>query len=73
MLKKHQNLLLVIVLFFLFAAYFYNLMFGDKSLTQLLKLQDNLKVMQERVSKLKHENVILQKEYFELKELEGDE
>jgi len=47
------------------------LMFGTRSFSRMLDLENSVKALEKRVSDLKKENEKLQKEYFELKELEG--
>lgn len=47
-----------------------NLLFGANSLEMLIKLQNREFVLKEKVLQLQNENARLQKEYFELKELE---
>jgi len=60
-------LLLTVVL----GIYILNLMFGNRSLSQMIELQTTEKILQDKVKEIKRENEKLQKEYFELKELEG--
>ena len=47
-------------------------MFGKHSFSRMLDLDNNVKILEKRVQNLKQENAKLQKEYFELKELEGE-
>lgn len=47
-----------------------NLLFGANSLEMLIKLQNREFLLNEKVLQLQNENARLQKEYFELKELE---
>ena len=56
----------------LIALYIVDLMFGTKSFSNLIDLENSVKVMEKRVKELKKENAKLQKSYFELKELEGE-
>ena len=51
----------------------YDLLFGSRSYTRLLDLKNEYKILQKNVKELKKKNEKLQKEYFELKELEGGE
>ncbi len=67
------KIILVVIAAFLFAIYIYNLMFGSRSYTRLLNLQNQYKTLQKSVKNLKNKNQKLQKQYFELKELEGGE
>jgi cell division protein FtsB len=69
--KIDLKIVLVILLSFLFGIYVFNLLFGEKSLSRMLDLQKEYKILDKKVKDLKKENSILQKEYFELKELEG--
>lgn len=48
------------------------LLFGDNSLEILLGLEEYESYLEDQVESLKHENAALQKDYFELKELERD-
>ncbi len=48
------------------------LLFGDNSLEVLLKLESYEDQLKDEVVRLKQENSILQKEFFELKELDAD-
>jgi len=65
------KVVLVILFSFLFAFYVFNLLFGDKSFSRMVDLQREKNILNKKVQNLKKENTILQKEYFELKELEG--
>jgi len=71
--KKTIDLKVVLVMLFsfLFAFYVFNLLFGDKSFSRMVDLQREKNILDKKVQNLKKENTILQKEYFELKELEG--
>ena len=48
------------------------LLFGDNSLDVLLNLEEYENYLKDEIYRLKHENAALQKEYFELKELQPD-
>jgi cell division protein FtsB len=48
------------------------LLFGDNSLEVLLELEEYERYLQDEIGRLKAENAHLQKEYFELKELDPD-
>ncbi|NPA87453.1 septum formation initiator family protein [Caminibacter pacificus] len=65
------KILIVIAASILVGIYIINLMFGERSFSQMIELQNTKKILQQRVNNLKKENEKLQKEYFELKELEG--
>jgi cell division protein FtsB len=69
--KVDLKIILVILLSFLFGIYIFNLLFGEKSFSRMLDLQKEYKILNKKVKDLKKENTTLQKEYFELKELEG--
>ncbi|MBE3021998.1 septum formation initiator [Campylobacter sp. 7477a] len=62
----------VIVCVIVFAIYIGNMMFGKRSLDVMLSLQSKKERLAEDVEILKKRNAKLQKEYFELKELEPD-
>ncbi|BBG64824.1 hypothetical protein NNO_0122 [Hydrogenimonas sp.] len=49
------------------------LLFGPNSLTVLLGLEEQRSVYERHIKSLKAENAALQKEYFELKQLEPDQ
>ena len=70
--KFDYRILVVIFLAIIVAIYIVNLMFGSHSFSRMLDLDNNVKILEKRVQNLKHENAKLQKEYFELKELEGE-
>jgi len=73
-IKKRFNYKTVLVIISAVVIVFYiaNLMLGKRSFLKLLDLQNSVEVLQKRVNELKKENENLQKEYFELKELEGN-
>ena len=48
------------------------LLFGDNSLQVLLELEEYENYLKEDIERLKTENATMQKEYFELKELDAD-
>ena len=66
------KIVLVVIIALLLVVYTFNLMFGKRSFSKMLDLNTQLKMLNKRVDKLKKKNQILQKEYFELKELEGN-
>ena len=70
--KIDWRIVLVIFVALLLMAYTINLMFGKRSFSKMLDLDTQLKVLNKRVDKLKKKNQALQKEYFQLKELEGN-
>jgi len=61
------------VVMILFGIYVGALMYGDNSLTVLNQLKQQKKELLAEASRLKSENQRLQKEFFELKQLEGGE
>ncbi len=67
------KIIIVIIVAILFAFYVYDLLFGSRSYTRLIDLQNEYKLLQKHVRELKSKNEKLQKEYFELKELQGGE
>ena len=69
--KSDLKVVLVVIIAFLFAFYVYDLLFGSRSYMRLLDLSSEYKTLQKNVKELKKKNEKLQKEYFELKELEG--
>jgi cell division protein FtsL len=71
--KVDLKIVLVIVGAILFALYILDLLFGSRSYMRLLDLQNEYNKLQTHVNTLKKKNEKLQKEYFELKELEGGE
>ena len=70
--KFDLKIVLVVIVSIILSIYLIDLMFGKHSFSRLLDLDNNLKVLKKRVNELKKENQHLQKEYFELKELEGN-
>jgi len=69
--KVDLKVVLVVIVAFLFAFYVYDLLFGSRSYIRLLDLSSEYKTLEKNVKQLKNKNEKLQKEYFELKELEG--
>ena len=70
--KIDLKIVLVVIVSVILSIYLIDLMFGNHSFLRLLDLDNNLKVLNKKVTELKKENQHLQKEYFELKELEGN-
>jgi cell division protein FtsB len=66
------KIIIVIIAAIIIAFYIAELMFGVRSFSKMIDLQNSVKVLEKRVTYLKKENEKLQKEYFELKELEGE-
>jgi len=73
--KKEFNFKLLFLIIGVIGIAFYTgfLIYGDKGLNELLELQSQEKKLQFIVDKLQKENMKLQKEYFELKDIEGNE
>ncbi len=67
-----SKIVLIVIASVLIGVYMYDLMFGKKSFSYLIDLENSVEIMEKRVEKLKKENARLQKAYFELKELEGE-
>ncbi len=67
-----SKVVLIVIASVLIGVYMYDLMFGKKSFSYLIDLENSVEIMEKRVEKLKKENARLQKAYFELKELEGE-
>jgi hypothetical protein len=61
-------LLSLVVIFF--GIYVGDILFGKSSLEVLLELQENRDNLKQNVKVIKEKNALLQKEYFELKQLE---
>jgi cell division protein FtsB len=52
--------------------YFFELLVGGNSFLRVAELEKQKEFLKKEVEKLKKENAILQKKYFELKELENE-
>jgi cell division protein FtsB len=72
--KKDINYKLIILVVFviLFAVYVGNLLFGNKSVSRLVELQNQREILEKEVKKIENDNSKKQKKYFELKQLEGN-
>ena len=70
--KIDLKIILIIITAIILGFYITDLMFGKRSLSRMIDLNNNLNLVNKRVNSLKKENAKLQKEYFELKELEGE-
>ena len=66
---KILSLLVVVVGFGIYVG---DMLFGKSSLDVLLNLQSEKQILERSVDELKRSNAILQKEYFELKDLDPD-
>ena len=69
----YGKILLLVLFVIAFGIYVGDVLFGKSSLEVLLDLQDKKSELIENVKKIKEQNAILQKEYFELKQLEPQE
>lgn len=56
----------------LFGLYIGDVLFGKSSLDVLLNLQEDKDTLMVKIQSLKEENAVLQKEYFELRQLDPD-
>jgi cell division protein FtsB len=70
--RTNRRVILVVLLAMMVGFYIYNLMFGDRSFSQMIELENSLTKLTQNVERLRKENEKLQKEYFELKELESE-
>lgn len=66
------KLLALSIVVILFGIYVGDVLFGKSSLDVLLGLQNDRDALEQRVYDLKQENAALQKEYFELRQLDPD-
>lgn len=67
---KAKKFAIAFVAVIIIALYLGNLLFGNASLEVLLQLEKYETHLKDEIVRLKQENAKLQKEYFELKELE---
>ena len=65
-----SKIIIIVIFVISFGVYIGNLLFGKNSLEVLLKLETKKEFLSKEVEKLKQNNAQLQKDYFELKELE---
>ena len=72
--KREVNFKLLFLIFAIIFVmiYFINLLIDEKGLYKFLDLQKQEKILQQAVDRLQKENMKLQKEYFGLKDIEGD-
>lgn len=75
--KFHKNRLalkmtILGIIVIVFGVYVGNVLFGKNSLDVLLNLQTQKEYLQKNVKNLKEENARLQKQYFELRQLDPD-
>jgi len=77
--KKNSNGSFVLIVIFsllatmYFAYHWVNLLFGDNSVEVYNSLKYRKKYLEDEISRLQKTNAYLQKEYFELKNLEPEE
>jgi len=64
--------ILALIIIVVLAIYLGVLLFGDNSLEVLLQLEEYENYLQHQIDSYRSENSALQKEYFELKELEPE-
>ncbi|MFC2491671.1 septum formation initiator [Campylobacter curvus] len=72
LLKSFLRHIIAVICVVAFGIYIGNMMFGKRSLDVMLSLQSKKERLSEDVEILKKANAQLQKEYFELKELEPE-
>lgn len=65
------KLLALFSLVALFAVYTGSLLFGPNSVSTLFSIEEQKEYLKAEIERLKNENAKYQKEYFELKKLEG--
>jgi len=71
-LSFYLKILGLIFLVSLFGFYIGDVLFGKSSLDVLLNLQEDKDTLTSKIKSLKDENAVLQKEYFELRQLDPD-
>jgi len=71
--KLNFKLLFLIFAILSMAIYIGYLIYGDRGLNRLIEIKNQKELLQKQVKHLQNENVKLQKEYFELKEIEDNE
>ena len=73
--KREVNIKLLVVSFLILsvAIYIGFLIYGNRGLNRLIEIEQTHNVLKKEVENLKKENVKLQKEYFGLKDIEGEE
>lgn len=69
-LRKLFKYILVIFLVSVLGIYVGNMFFGKRSLETLIFIQNKQETLKKELERLKEENAVLQKEYFELMGLE---
>jgi cell division protein FtsB len=66
------KLFFVIFAIFAMAIYIGFLIYGNRGINRLVELKSQKEILAKRDANLREENVKLQKEYFGLKDIEGD-
>ncbi len=70
---SYKKLVAIIAIVVCIGIYIGILLFGENSVTQYFKLQEQKQQYRQQVLSLQKENAKLQKEYFELKEVQPQE
>ncbi|MEF3192552.1 MAG: septum formation initiator [Campylobacterales bacterium] len=70
--QRYQFALLMVVAAIGAGIYVGNLLYGDNSYDVLRRLEQEELRLKEEIDTLKEENALLQKEYFEQKQLQGE-
>ena len=68
----YVKIFLAALIVIIFGVYVGNILFGKNSLEVLLNLQEERTKLQKEIKRLKRENAALQKDYFELRQLEPE-
>ncbi len=68
----YVKIFLAALIVIIFGVYVGNILFGKNSLEVLLNLQEEKTKLQKEIKRLKRENAALQKDYFELRQLEPE-
>jgi len=66
------KILFLVFLIIGIAIYVGFLIYGNRGYNQLVDLQENKQILQKEIKRLKKENVKLQKEYFGLRDIQGE-
>lgn len=68
-----KKIIVIATLVIMVGVYIGILLFGDNSLEAYLQLEEYQEALKSEVGKIKEENALMQKEYFELNELTSKE
>lgn len=71
-IKSYLKIIFFVILVIVFGIYIGDMLFGSRSLDVMLALEQKKERLIKKTAKLKRENALLQKEYFELKQLDSD-